>query len=130
MKRKHILILEGTVFHKYFSHIPFLTFKKINTFTVITHSKFFSSPPRSRHQDFMQRLWKKYQRIFLLSTYVSKFYHKTEQLFTFKLSFNRYNLFIYFLSEKCIVKTAIKVLKISKFKLTPLVVLVVDLSFL
>ena len=29
MKRKHILILEGTVFHKYFSHIPFLTFKKI-----------------------------------------------------------------------------------------------------
>lgn len=51
------------------------------------------------------------ENIFCLTHMYLTFTTETKQLFTLKLSFNRYNLF--FLSEKCIVKTAIKVPKIS-----------------
>ena len=99
MKRKYILILEGTVFHKYFSHIPFLTFNKNNTFTVITHSKFFS-PLEVDIKTLFRDCERSIREYFCLAHMYPNFTTEIEQLFTFKLFFNRYSLLSFFFVRK------------------------------
>ena len=94
MKRKYILILEGTVFHKYFSHIPFLTFNKNNTFTVITHGKFFFFPLEVDIKTLFRDCERSIREYFCLAHMYPNFTTEIEQLFTFELFFNRYNFVV------------------------------------